>query len=1112
MIKDKVLGFMVLIGCLGVQQSGFASFTDVTSTAGLTSTGVSAGAAWGDYDKDGCVDLAVNGNDGIMLYHSACDGTFSDVTASAGIAVLTGGRGIVWADYDNDGDLDLYGASNLEANVLYQNNGDGTFTNVAAAAGVDDLRETAGVSWGDYDVDGHLDLFLANRTGTDSIDRLYHNNGDGTFTDVAPSLGIDGGSSRLTWMGSWVDFDNNGTLDLYLAVDFGDDVLYKNNGNGTFTDVAPTATNAEPQHGMGTAIGDLQGDGHLDILVTNNTQGAVGDVEHRRSVLHINNGDGTFRIASLPAGIEDRATIDWGVNFVDYDNDGDNDISITSGAILSSGEPNVLYENNNGLLTNVTDAMGVRDDASAAWSSVWADYDMDGDLDWFVVNQKGSNVLFRNDGDNGNHIKIALNGTVSNASGVGARVEITVAGITQVKFIQAGLSFASAEELSAFFGVADSTTIDEVTVLWPSGIVDQVSNVAANQMITITEGSGEAILGSLSGVITDSLGVPVDRARIRITNVDTGDSTRFITGSDGQYLFEDFAPGLYSVQIQKPNLGSVTTEAVIEAGQTTILNLQFDGAPTADNIIKVTEVSALAGIANEHYFGETGHSLGVSWIDYDNDGWDDLFVPNGFGFPAHLYHNNGDGTFSLADDLLPSANYGEILEMSGARFGDYDNDGDNDIFISVDNENFELHDPNLSDGPTNILLKNKWVENGNQILAGQPLFEDVSAQAGIQDLASPPLGTYLAKRTKTMGLLDYDQDGCLDVFWGQMVLQAAGGIENRNTLYRNNCDGTGTFTNVTDSAGVAPDSTYYRPSLAFQGVHLDSDNHPDMYVCNVHEESPFHHDVIYQNNGDGTFTDITGLSPGVGDDSGSCMGVDVADIDLNGTWDLYASDVFATQNDASRGNPLYLGNGDGTFQENSAVAAGVDADFSWGVNFVDLDLDGYEDLFVAGKLTSATFLYNNNQDGTFADVTASSGLAGLSIGELRGAATSDYDHDGDMDIVVVRHNGQLFLLRNDTETNRRWLKLNLVGVQSNKNAIGAIVKLTTKRGLTMMRQIKGGVSSHSQSSLDVHFGTKRAGVEQIEIQWPSGIVDVLTQSDVSLNTRVTIVEGSHPAL
>jgi hypothetical protein len=633
---------------------------------------------------------------------------------------------------------------------------------------------------------------------------------------------------------------------------------------------------------------------------------------------------------------------------------------------------------------------------------------------------------------------------------------------------------------------------------------------SAGLSFSSAEGSAVVTMSSLSGIIKDSSGAVVAKARVRTTNVDTGAKILVTTDASGQYFFEELTPGTYSVRVQKSSLGVFTTETVINAGEAEVLDLQFAGNPPADIVISMTEVSSAAGVANEQYFGETNHSLGILWIDYDKDSWPDIFAPNGFGFPAHLYHNNGDGTFTLVDALLPGTNFGDKLEMSGARFGDYDNDGDSDIFISVDNENFELHNPNLPDGPANILLKNKWVENGRQIISGQPLFEDVSMQAGIQDLANPPFGAYLARRTKTMGLFDYDQDGCLDLFWGQMVLQAPGNIENRNSLFHNNCDGTGKFTNVTDNAGIDPDSSYYRPSLAFQGVHLDNDNHPDMYVCNVHEVSPFHHDIIYKNNGNGSFTDITDLSPGVGDDSGSCMGVDVADIDLNGTWDLYTSDVFATQNDATRGNPLYLGNGDGTFQDNSAVAAGLDANFSWSVNFADLDLDGYEDLFVAGKIPAATFVFNNNHNGTFNNVTAASGVGALSLGELRGAAIADYDHDGDIDIATVRHNGQIFILRNDTVTENRWFELNLIGVQSNKSAIGAIVKLLDKRGVTMMRQVKGGSGSHSQNSLAVHFGTKRTGVEKITIEWPSGTVDVLTEGNFSLNSRLTIIEGSHP--
>lgn len=579
-IKAKRL---FLIICLGASSLVFANFTEVTTQAGLDMPFVREGAAWGDYDNDGCVDLAVSGYSGVQLYHNSCNGSFSSVNASSGVSGPRPSFGIAWADYDNDGDLDLYVGAYYPrffetTNSLYQNNGDETFTHVGAAAGVNDSSETNGVSWGDYDSDGYLDLFLANQS---SSDKLYHNNGNGTFTDVAPVLGIDGGGSRSTQTAAWFDYDKNGTLDLYLAVHSGDDVLYKNNGDGSFTNITVSAGLGEPQSSYGVSIGDIQGDGCLDILVTidaegDNTRG------NTRSMLYANrcDGSGTFTSLSSIVGIEDSDTRDYGANFVDYDNDGDQDVSIVSGNVINDGEPNALYENNNGFLTNVTDELDAQNKGNAR-GAVWVDYDNDGDLDWFIVNRygpggaTGHSALLRNDGIVGNHIKIALNGTVSNSYGVGARVEVNAGGKIQNRIIQAGSSYASAKEMNAFFGLDQTEVISQILVYWPSGLVDQMTGVEVNQVVTITEGSNAVIFGTLFGTITDPSDGAVNKAKVVMTNLETDAEILQKTDSNGQFLLE-LTPGTYEIKVIKRGFIIMAAETIIIAEETNVLDFQLD--------------------------------------------------------------------------------------------------------------------------------------------------------------------------------------------------------------------------------------------------------------------------------------------------------------------------------------------------------------------------------------------------------------------------------------------------------------------------------------------------------------------------------------------------------
>ena len=524
-------------------------------------------------------------------------------------------------------------------------------------------------------------------------------------------------------------------------------------------------------------------------------------------------------------------------------------------------------------------------------------------------------------------------------------------------------------------------------------------------------------------------------------------------------------------------------------------------AAPATAAVVFTEVSDAAGIPNDTFNGTSIHNLGINWVDVNNDGLPDLFVVNGFDLKAHLYKNMGGGQFLAVDQVLPPL---PNVEMSGSIFADYDNDGDQDIYIQVSNEQFDLFGENEASGPANLLLKNLFVENGNQVSA--PLFEEVAAAAGVQALPPAPLGAYAGYRSMTGAWLDYDRDGCIDLYVGQMVLQAAGLPQNQDLLFRNNCDGT--FEDVTVAAGIH-DGTVpqtLRPALASMAAHLNDDMWPDLYTVHVHETSPFHHDFIYLNNGDGTFSDATGNSPGVGNDAGSGMGLDTADIELDGDWDLYISDVFNGTNDAPPlGNPLYLSNnGDGTWTDNSAVAADIEGQFSWAINFLDADHDGYEDVFVGTSADIQYYFYLNDQDGTF--TWASDAVGFVDAGKFaRGAAVADYDRDGDLDIAVVNMGGLLELYRNDSTDSGNWLEIQLDATVSNRSAINSLVKLKAG-GLNMMRQVKGGHSAHSQDDLLLHFGLGGAvQADEIRVFWPSGAQDLLT--NVAAGALIVVTEG-----
>ncbi len=342
--------------------------------------------------------------------------TFTDVTVPANVGNNARGLGAAWGDYNNDGFLDLYVSNYHDVNVLYKNNGDGTFSNVASSAGVNDDGTGVDIAWGDYNNDGFLDLYLVNDVGAGygAKNVLYKNNGDGTFANVADASGVSSRGYGLC--AAWADYDHDGLLDLYVTnnahsifCNGQSNKLFKNKGDGTFDDITETAGVGETGNSMGIAWGDYDGDGDPDLFVVNFASPFLDPPEGNPSVLYRNNNDGTFTNVASPAGIE-HIDGGHGVAWGDYDNDGDMDFYIANNsATLSTSPPmsslgkNVLYRNNNdGTFTDVTDDAG----AGSALTSTevsWVDYDNDGDLDLHVVNGgiqgNESSILYENKGD-----------------------------------------------------------------------------------------------------------------------------------------------------------------------------------------------------------------------------------------------------------------------------------------------------------------------------------------------------------------------------------------------------------------------------------------------------------------------------------------------------------------------------------------------------------------------------------------------------------------------------------------------------------------------------------------------------------------------------------------
>ena len=539
-----------------------AYFIDEAQKAGLTMHNVfggvdtkqyiiettGTGVAIFDYDNDGWPDIfIVNGTTlnplpaktppTNHLYHNNHDGTFTDVTEKAGLAHGGWGQGVCVGDYDNDGYEDLF-VTYYGKNVLYHNNGDGTFTDTSERAGV----AGTGKDWGtgcaflDYDRDGKLDLFVSNYVDFDlktapkpgeraaclwkgvpvmcgprglpwSKNILYHNNGDGTFTDVTEKTKIDKTEGHYAFSVSTFDYDDDGWPDIFVACDSTPSILYHNNRDGTFTDVAVIAGAAfnedgKEQAGMGSTIGDFNGDGRLDIFKTNFSDDT--------STLYRNNGDGTFDDVTFAAGLGLHTQyLGWGTMFFDFDNDGWPDLLLVNGHVypevdkqhLGSDyeEPRILYHNDGqGKFVDIsaTAGPGITTKSSSRGMAI-GDLWNDGELSAVVSNMNELPSLLVNQVRTTNHwVAIKTVGTKSNRDGIGARIRVHAGTRTWVDEVRSGSSYDSNSDMRVHFGLGSAAKIDWVEIRWPSGLTERFEDLAVDKIHTLREGTGKAEAGT----------------------------------------------------------------------------------------------------------------------------------------------------------------------------------------------------------------------------------------------------------------------------------------------------------------------------------------------------------------------------------------------------------------------------------------------------------------------------------------------------------------------------------------------------------------------------------------------------------------------------------------
>jgi enediyne biosynthesis protein E4 len=530
-----------------------ARFTDVAKDAGLTHPSVyggvdgksfiievvGCGVAFLDYDNDGWLDVFVLSGTRLdkappgttnRLYKNNRDGTFTDVTDKAGLTRTGWASAVTVGDYDNDGFDDLF-ITYYGHNVLYRNNGNGTFTDVTEKSGLRQttIRYGSGCTWIDYDRDGRLDLFVANYLNTtleklpkpgENTDcrwkgvpvncgprglppgsvQLFHNNGDGTFTDVSQQSGVAAASGGYPMTAVAADYDNDGWQDIYVACDSTPSWLFRNQHDGTFRQeglergVALSEDGLE-QAGMGIATGDYDLDGRVDIFKTHFSDDT--------NVLYRNDDKGYFTDVTIRSGIGvETRYVGWGTGMVDLDNDGLPDIFVVTGSVYPEVErtlptypfrtPRLIFRNlGDGRFEELIDEAGAGISAThASRGCAYGDFDNDGDVDILIMNMNEPPSLLRNDVSGSGHwLKVLLVGVKSNRSAIGARVTVRYGGRAQAQDVTAQSSFYSVNDRRLHFGLG-AATIADLTVRWPTGAVEQISRVDADQLVVIREGAG----------------------------------------------------------------------------------------------------------------------------------------------------------------------------------------------------------------------------------------------------------------------------------------------------------------------------------------------------------------------------------------------------------------------------------------------------------------------------------------------------------------------------------------------------------------------------------------------------------------------------------------------
>jgi hypothetical protein len=1093
---------------------------------------IGTGVAIGDYDGDGRPDIFVVSKTGkCRLFRNLGGYRFEDVTDRAGIGAASvpgvWDGGVSFVDINNDGRLDIYVCRFNAPNLLYINQGDGTFKEMAHAYGLDVVDASGMAAFCDYDRDGWLDVYIA----TNLLDNakhpngqrgyLFHNNRDGTFTDVTEHAGISGESESHS--ATWWDFDNDGWPDLYVANDYGvPDKLYRNNRDGTFTDVINSVAPHTSFSSMGSDLGDVNNDGQIDFLVADmaftshevdqrgqaaerakDEDTAEGDPSvpmYHRNALLINTGTGRCLEAAQLAGI---ASTDWtwSVRFEDLDNDGRLDLFVTNGMNKEENvdltarvaraesmaeririmrespvlnETHLAFRNLGDLQFESVGAAWGLDQKGVAFGTAFGDLSGDGNMDIVYANYNGGVTILRNDNDTGHRVVIDLRGTASNRYGVGATVRLESDLGVQVRQLVLARGYMSSSEPMLHFGLGGDTTIRRMTVTWPSGRVQVFQDLPVDRRFTVTEPT-EATTAKADAAAPSR--PPFEEASVK-----DGLSLK----SREEVVDETNEQRLLPLRLNRrgPSLavgdvyGSGRDDVVI-AG-TTLDPLQVLHANDA-GVYERRDSAAFAA--------PNGADDGpVLLFDATGSGAEDLLVTKGGNalpadapeYQPRLYLNDGHGAFRpAADDALPPL----PLSVGAVAAADWSHEGRLGLFI------------------------------GGRVLAGQYPMAPRSALLANRGGRFEDVTDTLAPGLRNVGMVtsalwtDVDGDG-----WPDLLVT----LEWGSVRYFHNNAGKG-FEDWTQRAGFASAGTGWWTSIA--AADFNGDGRMDYVVGNVGLNTQYHADpghpaLLYSGDfrGNGTTQLIEAYYEGdklypwrTRRDLGAVIPSILKKFPRN---DAYAAATLeqivgpdrlaaARRFEATQlQSGVFLSQPDGSFRfeplpriaQISPLQGLVAGDFGDGHAGIYAVQNSYAPIPLVGRFDGGlSQLLRGDGHGHFSAVTPAESRL-IVAGDAKALALADIGQDGWPSFIVTRNNSTTLAFHNSGLPGRRPLRVTLRGPAGNPTAVGALVTLVYSDGSSQISEVHAGSGYYSQSSPSSFFSYSDANPpERIRVRWPSGL-------------------------